>query len=36
VTWIDAPATADLDDQATVIAVELEGELDLYTGAGRL
>ena len=36
VTWIDAPAAADLDDQATVIAVELEGELDLYTGAGRL
>ncbi|MGP4046648.1 alpha-L-fucosidase [Streptomyces sp. 2A115] len=36
VTWIDAPAAADLDEQATVLAVELEGELDLYTGAGRL
>ncbi|MEU8868589.1 alpha-L-fucosidase [Streptomyces umbrinus] len=36
VTWIDAPTAADLDEQATVIAVELEGELDLYTGAGRL
>ncbi len=35
-TWIDAPAATDLDDHATVIAVELEGELDLYTGAGRL
>ncbi|MFG2028661.1 alpha-L-fucosidase [Streptomyces sp. NPDC048825] len=35
VTWIDAPVAADLDDQATVLALELEGELDLYRGAGR-
>lgn len=35
VTWIDAPAAADLDEYATVLAVELEGELDLYRGAGR-
>jgi len=35
VTWIDAPPAGDLDDEATVLAVELEGELDLYTGAGR-
>ncbi|MGI5192302.1 alpha-L-fucosidase [Streptomyces sp. CA-288835] len=35
VTWIDAPAAADLDDQATVLAIELDGELDLYRGAGR-
>jgi alpha-L-fucosidase len=35
VTWIDAPATADLDEYATVLAVELDGELDLYRGAGR-
>jgi len=35
VTWIDAPATADLDEHATVLAVELDGELDLYRGAGR-
>jgi alpha-L-fucosidase len=33
--WIEAPSAADLDPAATVIAVELEGELDLYTGAGR-
>ncbi|MFJ8937251.1 alpha-L-fucosidase [Streptomyces sp. NPDC102365] len=36
VTWIDAPEAADLDEEATVLAVQLEGELDLYTGAGRL
>lgn len=36
VTWIDAPSAADLDEHATVLAIELEGELDLYTGAGRL
>ncbi|MFE4754120.1 alpha-L-fucosidase [Streptomyces mirabilis] len=35
VTWIDAPAAADLDEYATVLAVELEGELDLYRGTGR-
>lgn len=26
---------ADLDPYATVLAVELEGELELYRGAGR-
>ncbi|TPQ22439.1 alpha-L-fucosidase [Streptomyces sporangiiformans] len=35
VTWIDAPEAADLDDEATVLAIELDGELDLYRGAGR-
>ncbi|MFF1737666.1 alpha-L-fucosidase [Streptomyces sp. NPDC058247] len=35
VTWIDAPDTADVDEQATVLAVELDGELDLYRGTGR-
>ncbi|MGW1884728.1 alpha-L-fucosidase [Streptomyces sp. NPDC001970] len=35
VLWIDAPAAADLDEHATVLAVELDGELDLYRGAGR-
>ncbi|WP_329549275.1 alpha-L-fucosidase [Streptomyces sp. NBC_01356] len=35
VTWIDAPAPADLDEYATVLAVELDGELDLYRGTGR-
>ncbi len=33
--WIDAPAERDLDPYATVLAVELDGELDLYRGAGR-
>ncbi|MBC9716040.1 alpha-L-fucosidase [Streptomyces sp. TRM66268-LWL] len=33
--WIDAPAARDLDPYATVLAVELEGELDLYRGTGR-
>jgi alpha-L-fucosidase len=33
--WIDAPAAADLDPHATVLAVELDGELDLYRGTGR-
>jgi alpha-L-fucosidase len=33
--WIEAPAAARLDPAATVIAVELEGELELYSGAGR-
>jgi alpha-L-fucosidase len=35
VTWIDAPTTADVDEHATVLAVELDGELDLYRGTGR-
>ncbi|MFE4640607.1 alpha-L-fucosidase [Streptomyces sp. NPDC056730] len=35
VLWIDAPRSADLDEQATVLAVELYGELDLYQGSGR-
>ncbi|MEY9848624.1 alpha-L-fucosidase [Streptacidiphilus sp. MAP5-3] len=35
VTWIDAPVPADVDEHATVLAVELAGELDLYRGAGR-
>ncbi|MFF1357300.1 alpha-L-fucosidase [Streptomyces sp. NPDC058297] len=35
VTWIDAPDAADVDEQATVLAVELDGELDLYRGTGR-
>ncbi|MEV6110673.1 alpha-L-fucosidase [Streptomyces sp. NPDC051940] len=35
VLWIDPPAGADLDEYATVLAVELDGELDLYRGAGR-
>ncbi|WP_326614249.1 alpha-L-fucosidase [Streptomyces scopuliridis] len=36
VLWIDPPEAADLDEHATVLAVELDGELDLYRGAGRL
>jgi alpha-L-fucosidase len=35
VLWIDAPAAADVDPHATVLAVELYGELDLYHGTGR-
>ncbi|WP_067478712.1 alpha-L-fucosidase [Actinomadura hibisca] len=35
VLYLDAPGEADLDPYATVIAVELDGELDLYTGAGH-
>jgi alpha-L-fucosidase len=35
VTWIDAPAAADLDEYATVLAVEFDRELDLYRGTGR-
>ncbi|WP_432102665.1 alpha-L-fucosidase [Streptomyces sp. bgisy091] len=35
VLWIDAPRAEDVDEQATVLAVELEGELDLYRGVGR-
>lgn len=33
VLWIDAPEA--LDPYATVLAVELDGELDLYRGIGR-
>jgi alpha-L-fucosidase len=33
VTYLDAPAT--LDPYATVLAVELDGELELYRGAGH-
>ena len=36
VLWIEPPAAADLDPHATVLAVELDGELELYRGAGRL
>ncbi len=35
VLWIDPPAESDLDPHATVLAVELDGELELYRGAGR-
>ncbi|MGI5170200.1 alpha-L-fucosidase [Spirillospora sp. CA-253888] len=35
VLYLDAPAEADTDPHATVIAVDLDGELDLYTGAGH-
>ncbi|WP_329568112.1 alpha-L-fucosidase [Streptomyces sp. NBC_01361] len=35
VLWVDAPAAADLDEHATVLAVELDGALELYRGAGR-
>ncbi|MFF9016908.1 alpha-L-fucosidase [Streptomyces sp. NPDC014870] len=35
VLWIDAPEGADTDERATVLAVELDGELDLYRGTGR-
>ncbi|MCT4351819.1 alpha-L-fucosidase [Streptomyces sp. Je 1-79] len=35
VLWIDAPEGADVDESATVLAVELDGELDLYRGTGR-
>jgi alpha-L-fucosidase len=33
--WIEAPAPADVDPHATVLALELDGELDLYRGTGR-
>ncbi|GAA4976022.1 alpha-L-fucosidase [Streptomyces hyderabadensis] len=33
--WIDAPAPADLAPHGTVLALELDGELELYTGRGR-
>lgn len=35
VLWIDPPAAADLDGHATVLAVDLDGELELYRGSGR-
>lgn len=35
VTWIDAPSADALDPWATVLALELDGELDLYRGTGR-
>ncbi|MFJ4688433.1 alpha-L-fucosidase [Streptomyces sp. NPDC088789] len=35
-TWIDAPAPGDVDPYATVLALELDGELDLYRGSGRV
>lgn len=34
VLWIDAPLTRDVDAEATVLTLELDGELDLYEGAG--
>ncbi|HEY3480257.1 MAG TPA: alpha-L-fucosidase, partial [Streptomyces sp.] len=36
VLWIDAPPAAAVDPHATVLAVELDGELDLYRGRGRV
>jgi alpha-L-fucosidase len=35
IVWITAPHASDVDDHATVLAVELEGEIDLYRGTGR-
>ncbi|MFI1966399.1 alpha-L-fucosidase [Streptomyces pathocidini] len=35
VLWIDAPEGDAVDAYATVLAVELDGELDLYRGTGR-
>jgi len=35
VLWIDAPEASDLDPCATVLAVELDGELDVYRGRGH-
>ena len=34
VLWIDVPEDC-LDENATVLKIELEGELDLYSGAGK-
>jgi alpha-L-fucosidase len=34
ITYISVPASA-LDEHATVIALELEGDLALYRGPGR-
>lgn len=36
VLWIDAPSAADIDDRATVLAIELDQELELYRGTGRV
>ncbi|MEV8362221.1 alpha-L-fucosidase [Streptomyces niveus] len=36
VLWIDAPPVSDVDGEATVLALELDGELDLYEGTGRV
>ncbi|MFG3322646.1 alpha-L-fucosidase [Streptomyces sp. NPDC048171] len=33
--WIDAPDPADLARHGSVLALELDGELELYTGRGR-
>ncbi|MER6943862.1 alpha-L-fucosidase [Nonomuraea sp. NPDC000554] len=35
ILWIDAPPAGAIDPHATVIALELDGELDLYRGMGR-
>jgi alpha-L-fucosidase len=35
ILWIDAPPARAVDPHATVIALELDGELDLYRGSGR-
>ncbi|MCP2328740.1 hypothetical protein HDA40_007247 [Hamadaea flava] len=35
VTWITAPEESDVDGHCTVLALDLDGELDLYRGAGR-
>ncbi|GGJ06491.1 glycosyl hydrolase [Streptomyces brasiliensis] len=35
VTWLEAPGPDDVDEYATVLALELDGELDLYRGTGR-
>src|SRR5262249_14378683 len=35
VSWIDAPPPSAVDPTATVLAVEVDGELDIYRGTGR-
>lgn len=35
ILWIDAPPAHAIDPHATVLALELDGELDLYRGSGR-
>lgn len=35
VTWLGAPGPDDVDAYATVLALELDGELDLYRDTGR-
>jgi alpha-L-fucosidase len=35
VLWTDPPADSDVDPYATVLAVELDGEPELYRGSGR-